>query len=55
MTYCLKNEQEFIIGLKIYDSLNINFFCVFFLRIINEFLDDVIKNQGLSPRNNGCL
>ena len=55
MTYCLKNEQECIIGLKIYDSLNINFFCVFFLRIITEFLDDAIKNQGLSPRNNGYL
>ena len=52
--YCLKNEQECIIRGKIYDSLHINFFC-FSLRIIDEFLDDAIKNQGLSPRNNGYL
>ena len=52
--YCLKNEQECIIRVNIYDSLHIIFFC-FSLRIIDEFLDDAIKNQGLNPRNNGYL
>ena len=54
MMYCLKTKQECIIGFKIYNSLHINFFC-FSLRIINEFMNDVIKNQGLNPRNNGYL
>ena len=52
MMYCSKNEQSALPGLKYATHYTLISIVLFFLRIINEFLDDVIKNQGLSLSNN---